>query len=70
MELQYSARLHVHESSPKPADLIAEHQETDLQCCAGVTTETELLSEANTIHPEIYTNQLPDLLSVKAAQPA
>ena len=37
---------------------------------AGVTTERELLSEGNTIHPEIYTDQLPDLLSVKAAQPA
>ena len=37
---------------------------------AGVTTENELLSEGNTIHPEIYTDQLPDLLNVKAAQPA
>ena len=38
---------------------------------AGVTTEKELLSEGNTIHPEIYTDQLPDLLSVKKAkQPA
>ena len=37
---------------------------------AGVTTETELLSEGNTIHPEIYTSQLPDLLSVKAAKTA
>ena len=31
----------------------------------GVTTEKELLSPENKVHPDYYTDQLPDLLSVK-----
>lgn len=34
---------------------------------AGVTTEKQLLGPDNNIHPDIYTNQLPDLLSAKEA---
>ncbi|KAK9795912.1 hypothetical protein WJX73_010326 [Symbiochloris irregularis] len=34
---------------------------------SGVTTEQTLLSPENKIHPDIYTNQLPDLLSAKEA---
>lgn len=29
---------------------------------SGVTTEEELLSTSNSIHPDYYTSQLPDLL--------
>jgi len=36
-------------------------------CCAGVTTEAELLSPENTVHPDLYTSQLPDVLQVKDA---
>ena len=35
------------------------------QSGAGVTTEKELLSPENKVHPDYYTNQLSDLLSVK-----
>lgn len=34
---------------------------------SGVTTEKELLSPDNKVHPDYYTNSLPDLLSVKQA---
>jgi hypothetical protein len=34
---------------------------------AGVTTESELLSPENTVHPNLYTDQLPDVLAVKDA---
>jgi len=34
---------------------------------AGVTTEQGLLDKENSIHPDFYTNQLSDLLSVKEA---
>ena len=33
--------------------------------CTGVTTEKELLSPDNKVHPDYYTDSLPDLLSVK-----
>ena len=33
--------------------------------CAGVTSEKELLSPDNKVHPDYYTDSLPDLLSVK-----
>lgn len=33
--------------------------------CAGVTTERELLSPENKVHPDYYTDQLSDLLTVK-----
>ena len=37
---------------------------------AGVTTEQALLSPENTIHPDMYTNQLSDLLeAAKSAAP-
>jgi phosphoglycolate phosphatase len=32
---------------------------------SGVTTEEELLSPDNSIHPDIYMDSLPQLLSVK-----
>jgi len=32
-----------------------------------VTTEKELLSPDNKVHPDYYTDSLPDLLSVKQA---
>jgi hypothetical protein len=32
-----------------------------------VTTEAELLSAENTVHPNLYTNQLPDVLATKDA---
>lgn len=32
---------------------------------SGVTTEEELLSEANLIHPDTYLAALPELLSIK-----
>ena len=35
--------------------------------CAGVTTEEALLSPDNTVHPDMYADQLPELLSVKDA---
>ena len=35
--------------------------------CVGVTTEKELLSPENQVHPDYYTDSLPDLLSVKQA---
>lgn len=31
----------------------------------GVTTEEELLSPDNKVHPDYFTDKLPDLLSVK-----
>ena len=34
---------------------------------AGVTTEQGLLDKENSIHPDFYTNQLSDLLSIKEA---
>ncbi len=34
---------------------------------AGVTSEQGLLDKENSIHPDFYTNQLSDLLSVKEA---
>ena len=34
---------------------------------AGVTTEQGLLDKENSIHPDFYTNQLSDLLSVREA---
>ena len=34
---------------------------------AGVTTEDALLSPDNKVHPDVYTDQLPDLLSAKKA---
>lgn len=34
---------------------------------AGVTSEKELLSPENKVHPDYYTDSLPDLLSVKQA---
>ena len=34
---------------------------------SGVTTEEQLLSAENTIHPDCYMTQLPDLLEVKNA---
>jgi hypothetical protein len=38
---------------------------------AGVTTEQALLSPDNHIKPDLYTNALPDMLSVaRAAVPA
>ncbi len=38
---------------------------------AGVTTEEALLSPENSIHPDLYTASLPDMLSVvKAAAQA
>ena len=40
-------------------------------CAAGVTTEQALLSPDNHIQPDLYTNALPDMLSVaRAAVPA
>lgn len=33
---------------------------------AGVTTENTLLDSANKIHPDLYTNSLPDLLKIKS----
>lgn len=35
--------------------------------CAGVTTEAELLSPENTVHPDLYTDQLPDVLAIREA---
>jgi phosphoglycolate phosphatase len=32
---------------------------------SGVTTEEELLSEANSVHPDTYMDKLSDLLTVK-----
>lgn len=32
---------------------------------SGVTTEAELLSDSNTVHPDAYMDKLPDLLTVK-----
>ena len=32
---------------------------------SGVTTEKELLSPENKVHPDYYTDQLSDLLTVK-----
>lgn len=32
-----------------------------------MTTETELLSPENTVHPNLYTDQLPDVLAIKDA---
>jgi phosphoglycolate phosphatase len=32
---------------------------------SGVTTEEELLADSNTIHPDIYMDCLPELLSIK-----
>ena len=40
---------------------------TTLLVLSGVTTEAELLSPSNTVHPDYYTAQLPELLSCKAA---
>ena len=34
---------------------------------AGVTTEKQLLSPDNKVHPDMYADQLPELLSVKDA---
>jgi phosphoglycolate phosphatase len=36
---------------------------TTLLVLSGVTTEEELLSRRNTIHPDFYTDKLPELLS-------
>ena len=33
----------------------------------GVTTEQALLDKENSIHPDLYTDQLSDLLAVKEA---
>lgn len=40
---------------------------TTLLVLSGVTTEEELCSEGNKVHPDFYTDQLPDLLSCKSA---
>ena len=32
-----------------------------------MTTEAELLSAENTVHPNLYTDQLPDVLAIKDA---
>jgi ribonucleotide monophosphatase NagD (HAD superfamily) len=40
---------------------------TTLLVLSGVTTEAELLSEGNSVHPDYYTDQLPDLLTCKSA---
>jgi hypothetical protein len=34
---------------------------------AGVTSEETLLSPDNKVHPDVYMNQLSDLLTAKAA---
>lgn len=38
---------------------------TTLLVLSGVTTEEELLSEGNKIHPDYYTAKLPELLSCR-----
>ena len=38
---------------------------TTLLVLSGVTTEEELLSPTNAIHPDYYTARLPELLSCK-----
>jgi phosphoglycolate phosphatase len=40
---------------------------TTLLVLSGVTTEAELLGPENTVHPNLYTDQLPDVLAVKDA---
>ena len=40
---------------------------TTLLVLSGVTTEEELLSPSNTVQPDYYTTQLPELLSCKSA---
>ena len=49
-------------SSAKNCD---EHYKNVCHGVAGVTTEKELLSPDNKVHPDYYTDSLPDLLSVK-----
>jgi phosphoglycolate phosphatase len=38
---------------------------TTLLVLSGVTTEKELLSESNKVHPDYYTDKLPELLSCR-----
>ena len=40
---------------------------TTMLVLSGVTTESALLSPDNAIHPNLYTDALPDLLAVKSA---